>query len=152
MHVTHTIVNTHKHHTITFYKCIWVYCIFAFYIPKNEGDMCTVSWMFLSFLWHLPVIMFLFNSPSYIFRLEHHGVWIRDPPFLQVSKELLLTNYFQKIYTHLCVTLPPVPLPVPTTSRIDYILVSPPPPFKYHIWVSSKCEPQWWPYIAEYTH
>ena len=43
-----TQYSTHKNHTIKFYKGVWVYCIFSFYIPKIEGDMCTASWMFFS--------------------------------------------------------------------------------------------------------
>ena len=35
-----------KNHTNIFYKGVCVNCIFDFYIPKIEGDMCTASWVF----------------------------------------------------------------------------------------------------------
>ena len=113
--------NQHtQNHTITFYKGVWVYCIFPFLYSKNWRRYVHCKFgVFSSFWGYLLVIMLFFNSPFSTFRLEHHGVRIRAPPFLQMAKEMLLPNHFQKLYIHLCVTLPLVPCPVPTTSWID---------------------------------
>ena len=43
--------------------------------------------------------LLLINSHSNIFRWGYHGIWMRDPPFLQVSKEPLLHNYVLKLHS-----------------------------------------------------
>ena len=43
--------------------------------------------------------LLLINSPSVIFMLGYHGVWIRTPTFLQISKELFLQNKILKIHS-----------------------------------------------------
>ena len=127
-----------------------MYCIFDFHISKIEGDMCTASWVFFSsFLWHVLVIMLLFKSPLYTFRLEHQGYesvplpsyrWIMNCSYPIISKY---------IYSHICVTIPPFTRPVPTTSWVDYTPSYPRTTCIDHRWYGSECALQWWPNIAE---
>ena len=100
-------------------KVIGCTIFLLFYNPKIDVDMCIGSWVFFVIFWHILVIMLMFNSTNYTFVMEYHGVWIRSPAFIQVVEELLLPNYFQKIFSHLCVTLHFVPCPIPTTSWTD---------------------------------
>ena len=65
--------------------------------------------MFLNpFLWYLLVTTLLCNSTYTVYRLGYNEVQIRDSPFLQTSKELLLLKIFT-LETIFSFTLPPSP-------------------------------------------
>ena len=129
------IFNTQKNTLLHSKKLSGCTVFLIFYIPKIEGDMCTASWvLFSSFFWYLLVKTWCWTILPPPLGWNIMGYKSEPLPSYRCIRNCSYPIIFKYIYSHLCVTLPPVPRPVTTTSRIDYTLASPPTPCTDHGW------------------